>query len=504
MAIDTTLEKIRRQSEEMAASELAKTTGLNYANLDDYPFNLEVLSLIPIKTVEEQMVAAYVRSADRIRVAVVHPQDPLTQQLINQLSNEWHVAIEPLVVSNSSMHHLLLAYARLLKEDEERRRLAANEDKKKHHYTDNIRDLSDLQQNLTTISITDLLDILLSSAVTQEASDVHLEPGEQLITVRFRIDGVLQRVLEIPMALHHNLISRIKMQAGIKLDQRSINQDGRFTITDSSGAPIDIRVSSVPTGYGEGVVMRLLRQDREVASLQELGFTPYNLSLIEHAIRRPYGLILVTGPTGSGKSTTLYSLLKILNTPERKIITLEDPIEYKISGVQQSQIKPEDGFTFAEGLKGALRQDPDVIMVGEIRDPDTATIALNASLTGHLVLSTLHTNNAVTAHTRFLEMGIPAFLLAGSIQLVIAQRLVRRVVDKDEQGNPIYKGRVVISEILTPSTDFEQAVIQHQDQTTLESLARKAGMVPMIQDGMEKVKAGITSESEIYRVTSAD
>jgi type II secretory ATPase GspE/PulE/Tfp pilus assembly ATPase PilB-like protein len=266
--------------------------------------------------------------------------------------------------------------------------------------------------------------------------------------------------------------------------------------------PVDVRVSMVPTGYGEGVVMRLLRQDVEAMSLEQLGFSAHNLEMIEKAIRKPYGLIVVSGPTGSGKSTTLYAILQRLNTAEKKIITLEDPIEYRMEGVQHSQVTPETGFTFAEGLKGALRQDPDIVMVGEIRDPETATIALNASLTGHLVLTTMHTNDAVTAHTRFLELGVDSFLLSGSINLVVAQRLVRKTVP-GAAGEVAYKGRVVIAEALIPTPELERAVQQHADTTTLQEIAKRSGMIPMIEDGMAKVKAGVTTEDEVYRVTTA-
>jgi type IV pilus assembly protein PilB len=297
-------------------------------------------------------------------------------------------------------------------------------------------------------------------------------------------------------------MSRIKMLSQLKLDEHAANQDGRFSMQEK-GMPVDVRVSIVPTGYGEGVVMRLLRRDAEAKTLEQLGFTQHNLELVEKALRRPYGLIVVTGPTGSGKSTTLYALLKRLNNREKKIITLEDPIEYRMEGVQQSQITPETGYTFAEGLKGVLRQDPDIVMVGEIRDPETATIALNASLTGHLVLTTMHTNDAMTAHTRFLELGVAPFLLSGSINLIVAQRLVRILQPGSTPENPQYKGRVVIAEVLEPNAELERAVQKNADMATLQEIAKRSGMVSMLDDGMEKVRAGITSQEEVSRVTTA-
>jgi type IV pilus assembly protein PilB len=387
------------------------------------------------------------------------------------------------------------------KVEEEKLTAIRHTEAEKKDYFHHIRTLEDLQKEVKQVSITELLDVILAAAFNQQASDIHLEPAETALDVRFRIDGVLQKVLELPIEQHRQLVSRIKMLSHIKLDNKSGTQDGRFGLQEK-GINADLRVATIPTNYGEAIVMRILRQDMQALSIQELGFSEHNQELIEKAIKRPYGLILVTGPTGSGKSTTLYALLKQLNSSEKKIITLEDPVEYRLAGLQQSQINAEQGFTFAEGLRGALRQDPDVVMVGEIRDPETATIALNASLTGHLVLSTLHTNNAVTAHTRFLEMGIPPFLLTGSIQIIIAQRLVRKLVPGSDPQNPQYSGRLVIGEVLCPNPEFEHAVVQNKDQTTLEQIANRGGMISMVDDGLEKVKNGLTTEAEIYRVTA--
>ncbi|MBU6388920.1 GspE/PulE family protein [Patescibacteria group bacterium] len=501
--IDTTLNRMRRQAEEKAASDLAARFGASYVQLDNYPVTLDVLSLVPLDQVEKYQFAAYVRSSDRVRVAVVHIEDEAIRQLIEQYQEKWQREIEYTVVSASSLEYLITTYKELLAEHEAQSQEEASlrREQEQKDYFRKIKTLEDLREEIGKASVTELLDVILAAAYNQNASDVHIEPGEQYLTIRFRIDGVLQKVLELPMAQHHPILSRIKVMAAIKLDEHTHTQDGRFSL-ENKGINADVRVNTIPTGYGEGVVMRILRQDTTQLSLNELGFTDYNQQIIEKMIHKPYGLILVTGPTGSGKSTTLYALLEALNSPEKKIITLEDPIEYRLNGLQQSQVDTEHGFTFAEGLRGALRQDPDIVMVGEIRDPETATIALNASLTGHLVLSTLHTNNAVTAPTRFLEMGIAPFLLTGSIQMIIAQRLVRKLVPDSPANNPTYHGRIVIAEVLCPNQEFEQAVIQHKDQLTLEQIAVKGGMVPMLQDGLAKVKAGLTTESEIYRVTA--
>lgn len=503
LPLDSTIKKINRQAEESSARNTANALGLSYAILSNYPFNLNALSLVPVSTVQEKEYAVYLRTNNKIRVAIVHPENEEIINEIKQLAAEHKSEVELTVVSRDSLIYLIQSYLQLLKEKDESDRqhnaeLAAAADK---DYFSKIKTIEDLKQEINKVSITEIIDVLMAAGYNQNASDIHIEPEENEIVVRFRIDGVLQKVITLPTKYEQQIVSRIKMLAGLHLDDHTTTQDGRFSL-DSKGINADIRVSTIPTGYGEGIVMRILRQDMQSLNLNQLGFSAYNQSLIEKAIHRPYGLIAVTGPTGSGKSTTLYALLDVLNSSEKKIITLEDPIEYRIPGLQQSQINEEKGFTFAEGLRGALRQDPDIVMVGEIRDPETATIALNASLTGHLVLTTLHTNNAVTAHTRFLEMGIAPFLLSGSIQIVIAQRLVRKLDQSTDQTNqPQYKGRLVIAEVLAPNQEFEQAVLQKKDQETLEEIAVRGGMIPMLKDGLEKVSAGLTTESEIYRVT---
>lgn len=501
--LDATLRRINRQTEEQAAEHLALNLGFSYAKLDDYPFSLEALGMLPITDVKEKLYAPYVRSASKVRFAVVHAENQLVIDEINLLSREWKLEVEITVVSNSSFSFLIDTYAKLLQEEVAQRQaeLEAAKQREDHDYFKKIKSLDDLRQEMGRASVTDIIEAIIAAAYNQGASDIHLEPGETSVQIRFRIDGVLQRVIELPLRHHHQLISRIKMMANVKLDQNSQSQDGRFSMADK-GIDADFRVSIVPTGYGPGVVMRILKQSTEALNLEKLGFSDHNFALIQKSIKRPYGLILVTGPTGSGKSTTLYSILSALNSSEKKILTLEDPIEYRLSGIQQSQVDPEKGYGFAEGLKGALRQDPDIVMVGEIRDPETATIALNASLTGHLVLSTLHTNDAVTAHTRFLELGVAPFLLSGSIQAIVAQRLVRKLVPGCDPANPEYKGRIIISEVLCPNQQFEQAVLQKVDQESLRGLAVAGGMIPMLQDGLEKVKAGLTTEQEVYRVTA--
>jgi type II secretory ATPase GspE/PulE/Tfp pilus assembly ATPase PilB-like protein len=500
--IDATLRRIARQQEEEAAAQLALRLGVAYDRFENYPFNLDILSKVPLPTAKEKKIACYIYTSTKARVAAVNPEDPAVLETLKEYAGEWGVPIELTVVSPSTFQEIILTYTKLHQEHELQLKQYHQEQAalEKKNYFHHVHTLEDLQSEVESASTTEILDVILAAAVNQNASDVHIEPGDELVTVRFRIDGVLQPVLRLPRKNHQAVVSRVKVMSGMRLDEHNLNQDGRFTLADK-GIDADVRVSIIPTGYEEGIVMRILRQDIEITTLDELGFTEYNRKLIEGVIHKPYGLILVTGPTGSGKSTTLYTILRMLNSPEKKIITLEDPIEYRLEGIQQSQVDPEKGYSFAEGLKGALRQDPDIIMVGEIRDAETATIALNASLTGHLVLSTLHTNNAVAVHTRLLEMGIEPFLISGSIQMIIAQRLVRRLVPGSTAGNPHYKGRVVIAEILVPNHQFEEAVLNKQDEYSLQQIAVAGGMVPIHQDGLEKVRQGVTTEEEVNRVT---
>ncbi len=497
--LEASVKFLNRKTEEKTAEGLAQSLGFEYANLEDYPFSIDALELLPLEEVIKHGYAPYLRTKDRIRFAVVHPEERSVLDELAILENRYGVTFERTVVSQTSFRFLIDAYTKLL--EERKQKEVAAKDAGDNNVFKRITTLENLEKELSIASVTDVLEIIIAAAYNQGASDIHLEPQQDLVSVRFRIDGVLRLVTHIQQKQHKQIVSRVKMMTNMKLDEQSNIQDGRFSM-QPRGINADFRVSVVPTGFGPAVVMRILRQDMQALSLKELGFSDHNLVLVEKAIHRPYGLIVVTGPTGSGKSTTLYAILKELNSPEKKILTLEDPIEYRLPGIQQSQVDPDRGFTFAEGLKGALRQDPDIVMVGEIRDPETATIALNAALTGHLVLSTLHTNDAITAHTRFLELGVPPFLLNGTIQLIVAQRLVRKVVPGGTAEEPNYSGRLVIAEVLKPDVDFEQAVLAHVDMASLHDVAVKGGMVPMLDDGIAKVKAGITTEQEIYRVTA--
>ncbi len=388
------------------------------------------------------------------------------------------------------------------------------------------------------ISIISVIDELISCAENLNASDIHIDPNETHLRVRFRIDGVLEDVCTLPKEIHSEVISRIKILSGLRTDEHNAAQDGRFRSLLNGGKSVDMRVSVMPTYYGENVVLRLLSENAENFSLESLGFSTDDQKKIKQAIQKPSGMILVTGPTGSGKTTTLYTIIKSLNSKEISIVTIEDPIEYSIKDIEQIQVNPRTDLTFAKGLRSILRQDPDVIMVGEIRDTETASIAINTALTGHLLLSTLHTNDAATTLPRLLDMKIEAFLVASTVSLVIGQRLVRRVCPNcrlirhlsDEEhlhlssiipshisennktfycgqgciecGGSGYKGRLVINEILVPNEEMRSAILLRASAYELKQIAKKYNMITMLEDGIKKASLGLTSLEEVLRVTS--
>ncbi len=408
---------------------------------------------------------------------------------------------------------------------------------------------SDIANDIPIIKI---VDTVLDYAIFQSASDIHIEPTEQNVVIRFRIDGVLRDVMSLPRSVHAGLTARIKILANLKLDEHRLPQDGRITVENEQNR-VAVRVSILPVYDGEKMVLRLLDESKNILTLEQLGFNEQALVLVRRHIAKPHGMILATGPTGSGKTTTLYTILNILNTAEVNISTIEDPIEYRMPRINQSQINPKVGFSFAVGLRSLLRQDPNVIMVGEIRDRETAEIAAHAAMTGHLVLSTLHTNDAISSVIRLSEMDVPNFLIASTINLIIAQRLVRKICSNCVQSYHLsrttieemskhyslqhifdgfqklgesvrsveefgqlnffrgagchkcfdtgYKGRIGIYEIFEMTPAASQLVLQHQSKVDLLTQALKDGMITMVQDAFVKAKRGVTTIEEILRVT---
>ena len=398
-----------------------------------------------------------------------------------------------------------------------------------------VDDMRDIREQVEAAPVVKLVNGVLARAADEGASDIHFEPQARDLLIRFRHDGVLHEIMTIPKRLQAGVISRLKIMADLDIAERRIPQDGRIGLT-VGGRPIDMRVASLPTVYGEKVVIRLLDRSNVMLRLEELGFSENALNRYRRSFTKPYGAILVTGPTGSGKSTTLYATLNILNTPDKNIITVEDPVEYRLAGINQVQINPKAGLTFASGLRSILRCDPDIVMVGEVRDRDTAQIAIESALTGHLVLSTLHTNDAPGALSRLTEMGVEPFLTASAVDCVIAQRLVRKLCETCREAyvpsqdilrqagfskdsidsrkditlyrsvgcprcsNTGYKGRMAIYEIMLVTEALERLIVERKSADEIGRVARAEGMISLRQDGHERVLQGMTTIEEISRV----
>lgn len=397
------------------------------------------------------------------------------------------------------------------------------------------KNLHDIEVMANEPTVVNLVNLIIATALRERASDIHLVPFENSLQLRYRVDGLLQENPPPPKHLHAAIVSRIKIMADMNIAERFMPQDGHIQI-NHRGARVDIRVGTMPTIYGESLVMRLLEKNTKVSTAEELGLDPRRCKLLSSLVEKPHGLFLATGPTGSGKTTTLYSILHRIYTPELKILTIEDPVEYELPGVAQIPVRPNRNFTFATGLRAILRQDPDVVMVGEIRDSETAEIAIRAALTGHQVFSTLHTNDSAGAVTRLIDMGIEAFLIASSLEGVLAQRLVRKICpscrvetavpsvmrDKiealsgrridgvfftgkgcEECRNTGYRGRIGIFELLALTPELKEMILQKHSNAELKATAQKS-MMTMHQDALQKAAAGITSLEEILRVSSGD
>ena len=398
--------------------------------------------------------------------------------------------------------------------------------------TDDVEeDLTKLEAAVEEAPIVKLVNTLVSRAVSERASDIHIEPAERDLRVRFRIDGVLHEIMTTPKSVTGAVVSRLKIMADLDIAERRVPQDGRVALK-VGGRQIDLRVATLPTIYGEKVVMRILDKDDAILPLESLGFLPESLKRYEESYTKPYGAILVTGPTGSGKTTTLYSTLNIVNSPDRNIITVEDPVEYRLPGIIQVQVNRKAGLLFATALKSILRSDPDVVLIGEVRDTETARIAVEAALTGHLVLTTLHTNDASSSIGRLVDMGVESYLVSSALDSIVAQRLARRICAKcrqpreatpqmiqqmgfDPDEGPItiydavgckvcsdtgYRGRVCINEILLVSEEIQRMAVERRLSDEVQRVAVEQGMLTLRRDGMEKVRLGMTTLEEVLRV----
>lgn len=520
-------------------SEVAKGMDAPFIELGGKEIKKEVLNLVPPPFAQAHEIVAFDKNSTEIKLATVDPEDIQTIEFLHRKTG-----LNPKVylTTPSSIKDALRRYHADLESDIAITQLAEGE-----------QDTGDLKKAAQELPIINIVNSILEHAVYEGASDIHVEPTEKEIVVRYRVDGMLHPVMNLPKTVKNGIVARIKILANLKIDEHMKPQDGRIKI-QIQDEKLALRVSIIPVYDGEKIVMRILHEGQKPLPLDALGFLPTPKKLVEAAIKKPHGIILVTGPTGSGKTTTLYSLLGILNQPNVNISTIEDPIEYHVKGVNQSQINPQVGFTFATGLRAFLRQDPNIIMVGEIRDEETAEIAIHAAMTGHLVLSTLHTNDAPTTLPRLMDMGVPPFLIAFTANIIVAQRLVRKtcefckkeykleksaisdleklfdvkqltslltsqgvkLVAKEKNlesmtfyrgegcrrcNNSGHKGRIGIYEVLEVDADLAQKINQRATADTIKEYARKKGMITMLEDGLVKAKQGITTIAEVLRVT---
>ncbi len=520
--------------------------GIPFVSLKNTKIEFEVLAMIPEPVARTHNIIAFRKGAEELEVAMLDTAD---LPAIDFVKKKVGLKILPRLTDTDSMRMALRQYQKTLKDEfgdiimKDASALKVIAEESGEELSEN--DLKKLAEDLPVVRI---IDTLLRHAIIQGASDIHIEPGEEEVVVRYRIDGILSDAMKLPKHAAGTLVARIKVLSNLKLDQKRLPQDGRFKM-EMDGQKVAFRVSVLPVFYGEKIVMRLLRENRTGYSLEGIGFHGSTLERIHRATRATTGIILVTGPTGSGKSTTLYTILDLLNTPEVNISTIEDPIEYQMPRINQSQVKPEIGFTFAAGLRSLMRQDPDIIMVGEIRDEETASLAINAALTGHLVLATVHTNSAAGTVARLIDMGVESFLLVSTLRVAIGQRLVRRLADdklpyvlskaeRDELAAHVdldlilatlkeekivaanatwndipfyrpkekgetedgYKGRMGIHEVLEVTPTIKEMVISNKTGDEVEIQARKEGMLTMMEDGIYKAARGFTSIEEVLRV----
>ncbi|MBI4119135.1 MAG: Flp pilus assembly complex ATPase component TadA [Parcubacteria group bacterium] len=550
-ALDAVLLRRNLVSEEMLAKAKAYVLGIPFVDLTSQNINADILKIIPENIARHNNIVAFRQSGNALEVAMLDPADLQTIDFIKKKSN---LEILPRLTSRPSLESAIRQYRRSLEDEfnkiiktetSEVVKIVGPADKGGGIKTD--AQLNQVAQELPVIRV---VDALIRHAILENASDIHIEPEDKETVVRYRIDGVLKDVMMLPKEVHQGIVARVKVLSSLKLDEHRLPQDGRFKI-ESEGAKVSFRVSIFPVYEGEKAVMRLLREDVQGFTLESLGLYGQALESIHRAIKRPTGLVLVTGPTGSGKTTTLYTAMDILNTPEVNIATIEDPIEYRMPRINQTQVRPDIGFTFANGLRNLVRQDPDIVMVGEIRDNETAGLAINASLTGHLVLSTLHTNSAAGAVPRLIDMKVEPFLIASTVNVVAAQRLVRslcpdsrakyrltapevaalgreinlekilKVLKQEKTVGPKetwetidfyrpqetescpkgYKGRIGIFEVFEVTDKIQELIVKSATSDEIQKIAEEQGMMTMLEDGFIKAAQGITSIEEVLRAS---
>jgi type IV pilus assembly protein PilB len=490
--------------------------GIPHISLFNYPFDTNLFSLIPKETARRNLIIPLKKEGNKLFIAMADPMDYI---MIDDLRLSTGFQIQPVIATKDDILRTINKFYNI---DDGFEELLGEFQQKENGRIDDVTDLDS--------PIVRLVNQLLSAAVLQRASDIHIDPQETKVVVRYRIDGVLRVERVLPRHMQGVLTARIKIMSNLDITEHRIPQDGRIKL-NLDYHPVDLRVSTLPTVYGEKIVMRLLDMSSTLNDLSKLGFNSLNMKRFNELIEKPTGIVLITGPTGSGKSATLYAALNKLNSESVNIITIEDPVEYQLEGINQIQVNTNVGMTFATGLRSILRQDPNIIMVGEIRDKETAEVAIRASLTGHLVLSTLHTNDSIGTVTRLIDMGIEPFLLASSLSGVVAQRLVRKVcrdcveihepskreieifskrgmkIERISRGKGCsscnmtgYKGRVALHEVLIINDELSRAMMNGESFQKLKELANKNKTIFLIDDGLLKIKQGLTTTEEVLRV----
>jgi type IV pilus assembly protein PilB len=504
-------------------SALARQVGLEFVDLSEHQIDPAAASLLPEQVSRRYRALPIGFDGTRLIVAMSDPANVFAMDDIRTITG---MEIKPVVATATDVEAAVRRYGQFDQSVEDISAQAAAA-------TDEAQELESMPAAVEEAPIVKLVNLLITQAVGDRASDIHIEPMEKDIRIRYRIDGVLHEVMRSPKNIQNGLVSRLKVMADINIAERRVPQDGRVGLV-VGGRAVDLRLATLPTVYGEKVVIRILDKTSVLLKLEDLGFSDFAFDRFEKAFRKPYGTVLVAGPTGSGKSTTLYATLNIINTQDRNIITVEDPVEYRLPGVNQIQVNPKAGLMFATALRSILRADPDVILIGEIRDAETALIGVEAALTGHLVLSTLHTNDAAATISRLVEMGIEPYLIASALDCSLAQRLARRLcghcreayepteVELREAGFPEalaeqvetlyrpggcsrcgktgYRGRLGLYEVMPMTEEIERLTVERKSSDDIRRLAIEQGMVTLRQDGLEKVVAGQTSLEEIFRV----
>jgi type IV pilus assembly protein PilB len=539
--LEKKMQNIAIHDQEEAAETLANSLGLQFSNLSGVPIDPEALTVLPEDRSRTCGVAVIARKGKSIIAATLDPENPETKKVFEELKTRGF-DVKILVTTSTALEKVLRRYETVKTADVFEIGAIDIQKKKLDELQSKIKNISDLKTQIHNVSTTDLLEILIAGALKIQASDIHFEPNPKETRLRYRLDGLLQDVTNIGNTYYSRLLNRVKVLSGLKLNIHKSPQDGRFTIRQKN-VSIEVRVSVLPSEYGETIVMRLLDPRTIKAELEKLGMREDILAKVKEQLSKPHGALLTTGPTGSGKTTTLYAFVGHLNTADAKIITVEDPIEYHIQGISQTQVEPDKGYTFANGLRAIVRQDPDIILIGEIRDLETADIALNAALTGHLVLSTIHTNDAAGTIPRLIDLGVKPETIAPAISMTMGQRLIRRLCSECKKESKLeesdlkkikesmealkghvpfpdinentkvysagscdacsstgYKGRIGVFEVFSITPAIEKLVLDRPTMSAIRELAVSEGMTTMLQDGYLKLLEGLTSISEIRGV----